>query len=488
MDLHCKQPKNRNELLLYPHVEQWVSEDNPVRLIDKVVDLFVKENIENMICKGQHDQGCTSYGPGSMLKLLLYGYFNWISGSRRIEKETYRNIEVIWLLGDLKPDHWTICNFRKENKDLIRSAAIEFRRFLMANGYIEGKRIIFDGSKMKAYAKRGMYCEKSLNARITKIEEQLDKYLENSDQTDELEDRLEAESKENEDLKARIKELEEEKAKLGKLKGQLKKLDRNYISPTDPDAPLMKSRDGKMPCYNVQTGVDAKHHMIILAEATAEPVDTGLLIANFQDIKSQLGLEPDSVEADKGYAEVNQIKEIEENSPAKCIVPLQESNSKKQDRSNGIGFVYDQENDQYTCSNNKKLRLFQTNYKHRNQLYNIYKCNDCGGCPIRDKCTKSKTGRSIKVNTLNQWIEGYKQRLSTAENRETIKQRKTIVEHPYGTIKMIMGKFCFLLRKKHKVQIEVDLYSTVYNLKRLIDIENMQDLFKKVEQYNWKVA
>ncbi len=308
MELHFKQPKNRNELLLYPHVEQWVSEDNPVRLIDKVVDLFVKENIENMICKGQHDKGCTSYGPGSMLKLLLYGYFNWIAGSRRIEKETYRNIEVIWLLGDLKPDHWTICNFRRENKDLIRSAAIAFRKFLMANGYIEGKRIIFDGSKMKAYAKREMYCEKSLNARITKIEEQLDKYLENSDQTDELEDRLEAESKENEDLKARIQTLEEEKAKWGKLKGQLKRSGRNYISPTDPDAPLMRNRDGKMPCYNVQTGVDAKHHMIVLAEATAEPVDMGLLIANFQDIKSQLGLEPDSVEADKGYAEVNQIK------------------------------------------------------------------------------------------------------------------------------------------------------------------------------------
>jgi len=353
MELHSKQPKNRNELLLYPHVEQWVSEDNPVRLIDKVVDTFVNENIENITCKGQNSKGCTSYGPGTMLKLLLYGYFNWISGSRRIEKETYRNIEVIWLLGDLKPDHWTICNFRKENKGLIRSAAIEFRKFLIANGYIEGKRIIFDGSKMKAYAKREMYCEKSLNARITKIEEQLDKYLDNSDQTDDLEDRLETESKENEALKSKIKKLEEEKAKLEALKDQLEKSDKNYISPTDPDSALMKSRDGKMACYNVQTGVDAKYHMIVLAQATTDATDIELLKDDFENIKGQLGLIPKDIVADKGYGNLIHIKEIEENNETKCIIPLPEPMSKEQDKANGIEFLYDQENNQYICSNQK---------------------------------------------------------------------------------------------------------------------------------------
>ena len=103
-----------------------------------------------------------------MLKLLLYCYFNWIPGSRRMEKETYRNIEVIWLLGSLKPDHWTICKFRRENKELIHKAAISFRKFLIDNGYIEGKTIVFDGSKMKAYASRDMLSEKSLSNRIFK--------------------------------------------------------------------------------------------------------------------------------------------------------------------------------------------------------------------------------------------------------------------------------------------------------------------------------
>lgn len=229
MELHCKKPINRNELLLYPHVELWVDQDSPVRLIDKVVDLFINKNIETITYSGQTQKGCTSYGPGTLLKLLLYCYFNRIPGSRRIEKETYRNMEVIWLLGDLKPDHWTICKFRRENKDMIRTAAIEFRKFLISNGYIEGKTIVFDGSKMKAYAAREMYSEKTLNDRIKNIEDHLGKYLDNSEETDELEDRLENESKENKELKTKIRKLEQEKAKLEALKDQLEKSDKNYI-------------------------------------------------------------------------------------------------------------------------------------------------------------------------------------------------------------------------------------------------------------------
>lgn len=488
MELHCKKPINRNELLLYPHVELWVDQDSPVRLIDKVVDLFINKNIETITYSGQTQKGCTSYGPGTLLKLLLYCYFNWIPGSRRIEKETYRNMEVIWLLGDLKPDHWTICKFRRENKDMIRTAAIEFRKFLISNGYIEGKTIVFDGSKMKAYAAREMYSEKTLNDRIKNIEDHLGKYLDNSEETDELEDRLENESKENEELKTKIRKLEQEKAKLEALKDQLEKSDKNYISPTDPDSSLMKSRDGKMACYNVQTGVDAKNHMIVLAEPTADACDIELLKGDFENVKVQLGLVPSELVADAGYGNLNQIKEIEDTSETKCIIPIQESKSTNKDKSNGIEFIYDQQNNQYTCPNNKKLRLHAANIEQQNQIYNIYKCDDCKDCPLRDKCTTSKTGRIIKVSINHQWISEYKQRLAEPGNRKKIKQRKTIVEHPFGTIKLIMGKLCFLLRKKHKVQIEVDLYSTVYNFKRLINIENMQDLIRKVEKYNWKVA
>ncbi len=115
--MHYKNPKDRNELLLYPNIELWVEQNSPVRLIDLVVEKFIIENEDACSWGGHSDQGCTSYSPSTMLKLLMYCYFNWIPGSRRMENETYRNIEVIWLLGDLKPDHWTICKFRRENED-----------------------------------------------------------------------------------------------------------------------------------------------------------------------------------------------------------------------------------------------------------------------------------------------------------------------------------------------------------------------------------
>jgi transposase len=233
--MHYKTPKNRNELLLYPNIDLWVEEDNPVRLIDLVVESFMKENETECSWGGHSDQGCTSYSPSTMLKILMYCYFNWISGSRRMEKETYRNIELIWLLGDLKPDHWTICKFRRENRDLIRSVAISFRKFLMADGYIEGKLVVFDGSKMKAYAGRDMYSEKNLKSRIENIEQTLDKYFDNLEETDELEDRLEQESNDKEELIKKIEKLEEEKNKLEGLKKQLEESGKKYISPTDPD-------------------------------------------------------------------------------------------------------------------------------------------------------------------------------------------------------------------------------------------------------------
>jgi len=486
--MHYKKPKDRNELLLYSNIDLWVEQNSSVRLIDLIIEKFISQNADACSWGGHNDHGCTSYSPSTLLKLLMYCYFNWIPGSRRMESETYRNIEVIWLLGDLKPDHWTICKFRRENPGLIRLVAIEFRKFLMSGGYIEGKTLVFDGSKMKAYAGRDMYSEKKIKSRIENIEQTLEKYLDNMEEIDELEDRLEQESNDKDELKKKIEKLEDEKNKLEELGKQLEERGKKFISPTDPDASLMRCRDGKMACYNVQAGVDAKHHMIALAEATTDECDINLLKDDFLNIQEQLGFKPKEIEADKGYGNINQIKEIQETSDTICYVPMQEPPTKKTDKENGIEFIHNTDNDTFTCSNNKILQIHTRDFRQNDQTYNIYKCKDCFGCPIKSRCTRSKTGRAIKVNVNHQWIDHYREWIEKKENLGKVKHRKTVVEHPFGTIKMIMGKFCFLLRKKHKVQIEVDLYTTVYNLKRLINIENMGNLHQKVRKYDWKIA
>jgi hypothetical protein len=405
-----------------------------------------------------------------------------------MEKETYRNTEVMWLLGYLRPDHWTICKFRRENKELICKAAISFRKFLLDNGFIGGKAIVFDGSKMKAYASRDMLSEKALANRISNIEQQLEKYLDNTNEADNLEGMLEEEANENEELKKKIVKLEKEKNKLEGIKKQMKELGVKYLSPSDPDAKLMKSRDGKMACYNIQTGVDPKYHMIVLANATTDQCDIKLLKENIENVKSQLGIIPQEVSADKGYANITHIKEITQNSETECYIPIPDTPANVKDKENGVEFRYNEQDNTFICPNNKKLQLVRKGHKKGDKIYDRYQCKDCDGCPIRYKCTNSKIGRMININADHQWISAYKEWINKKENMERVKQRKTIVEHPYGTIKMIMGKFCFLLRKTPKVQIELDIYSTIYNLKRLINIENTQNLLEMAKKHKWEIA
>jgi DNA-binding protein H-NS len=359
---------------------------------------------------------------------------------------------------------------------------------LIDNGYIEGKTIAFDGSKMKAYAARDMVSAKIISKRLEKVEQQLDKYLDNVEETDNLEGMLEEEVREKEQLKKQIEELESQKSKLEGIKNQMEQMGVNYLSPTDPDARLMKSRDGKLAGYNLQTGVDKKHHMITLAEVTNEQCDINLLKEDYENLINQLGIVPQEVLADKGYAKADHIKHIHQKPETECFIPIPEPSTKSRDKKNGIKFIYNEDEDNFTCPNNKRLNLIRKGEKKNGKLCDRYRCNDCDECPIKDKCTSSKVGRMIYRPVTQSWIDQYKEWVQKPENLEKLKKRQTIVEHPFGTIKMIMGKFCFLLRKIPKVQIEVDIYSTVYNLKRLTNIEKMQDLLIMAQDYNWKMA
>lgn len=493
--MHYKIPKDRNQLMLLPSIDLWLSQDNPVRLFDTIIDEIIKANHEDFQWKGNSNKGCTSYSPNTMFKLLLYGYFNWLPGSRRLENETYRNIELIWLLGDLHPDHWVICEFRRENKEQIKKLAIKFRKFLKAHSYIEGTTVAFDGSKMKANAKREMLSQDKLIKRLEHIERKLDEYMENFSEIDQVESELEQTQEEVDSqkqkrdlLKKEVAVLEEQQKKLEYQLTKVKSSGKKYLALNDPEANLMKSRDGKMPCYNVQSGVDAKHKMITLAEVSDKETDIDLLESDVKLLKEQIDITPEIVEADKGYANINQIQKIEQTSNTQCYIPLPENPKTKKDKNNGIHFEYNEQEDHYTCINGKKLDLITKNITQRANAYNIYQCKECLTCSKYGECTKSKKGRIVKRNVNQSWILKYKKKLETENAQEKIKQRKTLVEHPFGTIKRMMGKLCFLLTSKVKVQIEVDLYSTVYNLKRLINIEDLEKLMVMVRNYDWKIA
>ena len=483
------QPKSREQLMMPSVIDDYVSLDNPVRFIDAFVDKIVKIQTELLTDKGNAEVGRSAYQFTTLLKLYIYGFLNSISTSRKLERETYRNMEVIWLLGNLQPDHKTISDFRKDNKKSIRTVTISFRKFLITEGYIAGKQVVTDGTKIKAYASKNTLSLKGIAHRMEQLEMQLDKYLSqlnDNDTVESVEEQLAELSNElgiEPALLEKIAKLQEQIQTLEQQKQLLEKLGRDSIAPADPQAKIMKSKEGFYPAYNVQSTVDDKNHMIAQMDVTDHPNDYHDLESNMDALKEQLGITPETVLADKGYANEDQIQLLEENG-IKCIVPFPENVPDQKQIDAGITFEYDKKNDCYRCSQGQILPLKDKNIIYNHKVYNRYQGKNCGECPLKSSCTKSKKGRVIARRLDNQWLLEYKEKLKTKEFKEGIKLRKNFVEHPFGTIKYWMGQIPLLLRGKEKVQVEIDLYSTCYNLKRLINLESMDVLLLKIQ--NWE--
>jgi transposase len=490
--MHYKTGTDRHQTFLFNSLEDCIEPNNPIRLIDALVNRMVFDNPEKFAYKGQTIYGRKSYSPSVLLKLYLYGYLNRIPSSRRLETESRRNIELKWLLNDQHPDFKTIADYRKDNKEAIRSITLGFREFLLKEGYIEGNKITFDGSKIKACTS----CDKEIttsfiHAKMQNLEEQLEGYLtqlHGNDHVDNLEEELDnlcrhldidkAVLEEISSLRSKVKELEE-------ISRKLEQENRNSYFTNDPDARLMKSRDGFIPAYNLQVGTDAKHKMIVLSEITTNGNDYNMLQENCEKVIEQVSTIPETVLADTGYGNMQQIETLESQElKIQCVIPRQVSVCKEKDKQNGIQFTYDPQSDSYTCIQGKKLIRKKRTSLVGNTIYLIYQASnlDCKTCSLRNKChpSKAREGRSIKVPDNHQYRDRYDQKLLFPESKKLIKERKDLIEHVFGTLKRWMGKVPILLTSKEKVQIEIDLYATAYNIRRLLSITPVTQVLMKL--------
>jgi transposase len=492
--MHYIESENRHQCTMGYCLDEIITLDNAVRIVDAIIEEIYKANSKRFDKKGKSELGRKAYKPTTLLKLYLYGYINSISSSRKLESETHRNLEMIWLLGNLKPDHKTISDYRKDNGDAIRFVTLEFRRFLKDRGYIEGKTVGIDGSKIKANANRDMLTLEKIARRTKRLEEQLEKYLtelSSNDTIDDLEDEIEnREFPENLDktLVKKIVTLQQKIEKLEEEKKYLQETGRTCCSPSDHDAVLMKTRDGKLPAYNLETAVDNKNKMIVVAEVTTDTSDINQLEPTVDKLKEQLELVPEEVPADKGFYNINQIENIEKSGKTKCYVPPVEDKIKKRDEEAGISFIYDINKDEYMCSEGRTLVLIHKNKNKRNIIVDAYQCKECRLCKKKENCTESKVGRIIHRRKEQIWLDKYKERMTGVKAKLMKQLRKELVEHPFGVLKCWMGKIPILLRSKPKVQIEIDIYTTCYNLKRLINIENQDTIIEMIRKYRWKVA
>lgn len=484
--------QSRNQGFLFNNIEDWVSEDNPVRLIDLLIDKLYQSDPDKFTspkAKGNDATGRPAYPPFLFAKLYLYGYLNRINSSRRLEAECHRNIELIWLLNNEHPDFKTINNFRKDNGEVIRWCSRSFKKFLKDTGYIKNEKVAYDGCKIKAYATKEGYTLEGVTRRMSNLEKELDKYLTLLEETDTQEDLAEEALERENSLMERISSLEDQLRNLSEYKERMEAESRTSYFPNDPEAILLKGRYGSYPGYNVQGGMDAANHMVVSAEVTTHANDWNELEANVKASTDETGSSPKVVLADKGYANIAEIEAVE-NQPGvdEVIVPLQESPQQKYDRLNHLNFTYDAETDTVICPKGKAMELKQANYMNRHgnhfRKYTARKVH-CSSCPLKEICNKSsKNGRNYYISH-NSYLESYKAKSKTKEFRKQVEERKSIVEHLFGTFRMWMGKIPLLLRGREKVQTEIDIYATAYNFKRLINLEPVTLMLEKLQNYQF---
>ena len=467
---------NRDQLTLFPQsLDEYVSEDNPVRFIDAFV-----ENLDLIDLDFKHsllkETGRPPYHPAVLLKLYIYGYLNRIRSSRRLEQESHRNLEVIWLTGKLMPDHKTIANFRRDNRAAIREVCRSFTRFCRELDLFSGELVAIDGSKFKAVNNKGRnFTDRRLKKSIKDIEKKIDAYLDELDENDAMEP--EEHKPSAEELKQKIRRLKERMKKYKELKKKMEDSGETQISLTDPDSRSMPLAGGPRTqvAYNVQISVDEKHKLILDHEVTNDVTDRNLLSQMATHAKEALGMDELEVLADMGYYDGQQVKDCLEEGITPFIPKADTSANKKLGLFSKSDFNYDPEQDCYWCPAGQRLTFrFQTTEKDRDIKY--YASNACSQCPIKTQCTRSKDGRRITRWVEEDLLDEMEKRVQ--ENPEKVKLRKQLAEHPFGTIKHHWDQGHFLTRKLPNVRAEMSLTILAYNIKRTIKILGVQNMME----------
>ena len=465
---------NRNQLILFPQsLDEYISEDNPVRFIDAFVEsLDLKElGFRHSVLQ---ETGRPPYHPSVLLKLYVYGYLNRIRSSRLLEKEANRNVEVIWLTGKLAPDFKTIANFRRDNGKAVREVCRAFTRFCRDLDLFGGELVAIDGSKFKAVNNKGRnFTDRKLKRTMKDIDKKIDAYLQELDENDAKEP--EERKLTTEELKEKIKTLRERMKKYKGFQKQMEESGETQISLTDPDSRSMPVGGGRTTdvAYNVQMSVDEKHKMIVDHEVTNEVTDRSLLRQMSERAKEALGVEELDVLADMGYYDGQQVKECIEEGITPYIPKADTSANRKLGLFAKDDFRYDSEQDCYWCPSGEKLTYrFQTIEKGRGRKY--YATPACSQCKPKSKCTRSKDGRRITRWVYEEVLEEMEARVQ--DEPDKVKLRKTLAEHPFGTIKRHMDQGYFLMRGLPNVGAEMSLTVLAYNIKRAVKILGVQKM------------
>ncbi len=399
--------------------------------------------------------GRPGYDPADLLKLYLYGYFQRIRSSRRLEAECQRNVEVMWLLGRLAPDFKTIADFRKDNGVAFQATCRAFVQFCRQVGLISGQLVAIDGSKFQAVASQRKHLSLTkLKRQQAKLEAQIARYLAELDEAD------------RSAVKAALQHLESRHADnlTAQALMEVQGLDRFVVG--EDEARLMRTHQGAKVAFNVQSAVDGEYGLILHHAVTQEGNDNQQLEPMAKAAQAILEQEQLSVPADAGYSNGEQFQACDDTKITAYVPANRGTNNQGDDTPlfERDAFIYDATHDQYQCSAGKWLP-----FKQVNGLQRIYAVRgDCIHCPLKLRCTKAKR-RYVTRHVHEAAFERMHQRMQA--HPEMMIRRRSIVEHPFGNLKQwILGNGRFLLRQLRGARTEMALAVNAYNLKRAINV------------------
>src|SRR6201981_908208 len=427
------QGEGRTQGTLFPVcLEELIPDDHVCRVIDAFVDRLDMADLGFERAEAD-DTGRPGYDPRDLLKLYLYGYLQQIRSSRRLESECWRNIELMWLLGRLAPDHKTIAEFRRLHRDGVTAAGAELVRLARSVGLVKGERIAIDGSKFQAVS----------STRSVREREALERYLEQLEQSD-WQDEVVIDP--------------------GAVASALEKLRQH----PEPEVGLMRTTNGIIPAYNVQAAVDAEHALIVVQQVTDQAADNRSLQPMAEAAKAAVGgpAQTQNVIADAGYSNGEQAKACE----AKGILPHVPANRAVNNQGDGTlfdrtKFTYQAESDTFLCPAGQTLARKQLVRKDRS-VYYIGQPEVCGSCALKSRCTTSPQ-RLVSRHLHEEALQRMQQRATP----EAMRLRRSTVEHPFANLKYrIFGHPRFLLRGLRGAQTEISLAVVAYNLKRMRNI------------------
>lgn len=470
-------------MLLPAAIDDYVSKASPVRAIDAFVDSLDLVGL-GFTTRTESAKGRSSYHPGTLLKLYLWGYFKRTRSSRGLEVACSENLQAIWLTGNLQPDHSTIADFRKDHPVPLKSVLKEFNLICFELRLFGKELVAIDGTFIKAVnSTAASFTKTKIKKLLEGIDTAITRYLERLQEADDKDGPVRSEQSDPEELRRKLDKVRDRKAILEDYEARCEESPTGQVNLTDPDCRQLRKGGKSTVGYNVHTAVDGQHHLISSIEVTQDANDQHQLDPMAQQAKEDLGLAPDApleVLADTGYGTGAQHAACEEHGTV-ALAPIQKNRSELNGLYNNDEFIRDPESDSYLCPQGKLLpRKADTKTSDPNGgFFTYYDASACRECPLRAKCTQS-TFRKLLISVHHKAMARARERL--AASPDAMRKRAGLVEHPFGTIKDRHGYGGLLCRGLALGGAEMGLSAWAYNFTRVINLVGVNALLGAIRK------